>query len=195
MAVVLTKGGNVSLTKAVPGLNAITVGLGWDARSTDGAPFDLDAIAFLLTEAAGGEFKVRSDTDFIFFNNLVSSDGAVRHMGDNLTGQGEGDDEQIKIDFTKMAVDVVKIKVCVTVNDAEARKQSFGQVSKAFMRVVNDADNKEIARYDLSEDASTETAMVFGEVYLHGGEWKFRAVGQGFAGGLAALAKDNGVNV
>ncbi|MFM9964484.1 MAG: TerD family protein [Planctomycetaceae bacterium] len=195
MAVELTKGGNVSLTKTIPGLNAITIGLGWDARSSDGAPFDLDAVAFLLTEAAGGTFKVRSDSDFIFYNNLVSSDGAVRHMGDNTTGQGDGDDEQIKLDFTKMAIDLVKVKVCVTINEAESRRQSFGQVSGAFIRVVNDADNKEIARYDLSEDASTETAMVFGEVYRHGGEWKFRAVGQGFAGGLAALAKDNGVDV
>lgn len=195
MAVSLNKGGNVSLTKAIPGLNAITIGLGWDARSTDGTPFDLDAVAFLLTECAGGTFKVRSDTDFIFYNNLASSDGAVRHMGDNTTGQGEGDDEQIKIDFTKMAADVVKVKMCVTINEAESRRQSFGQVSGAFIRVVNDGDNKEIARYDLSEDASTETAMIFGEVYLHGGEWKFRAVGQGFAGGLAALAKDSGVNI
>jgi len=194
MAVELKKGGNVSLTKTVPGLNAITVGLGWDARSTDGAAFDLDAIAFLLVECAGGAFKVRSDSDFIFYNNLASSDGAVKHLGDNTTGQGDGDDEQIKIDFSKMAAEVVKVKVCATINDAETRKQSFGQVSKAYMRLVNDADGKEIARYDLSEDSSTETAMVFGEIYLNGGEWKFRAVGQGFAGGLSALAKDSGVN-
>lgn len=195
MAVELKKGGNVSLTKSAPGLTAITVGLGWDTRSTDGSPFDLDAIAFLLKDAAGGEFKVRADSDFIFYNNLVSSDGAVRHMGDNTTGQGDGDDEQIKIDFTKMAPEVVKVKVCATINDAEVRKQNFGQVSNAFMRVLNDADGKEIARYDLSEDASTETAMIFGEVYRHGEEWKFRAVGQGFVGGLSAIAKDSGVNI
>lgn len=191
MAVSLSKGGNVSLSKEAPGLKAILVGLGWDARSTDGQDFDLDASAFLLNE--GG--KVRSDADFIFYNNLKSADGAVEHTGDNRTGDGEGDDELIKLNLEKMAADVAKIAVTVTIHDADARKQNFGMVSNAYIRVLNQADNREIARFDLSEDMSVETAMTFGEVYRHGGEWKFKAVGQGFAGGLQPLAKNYGVNV
>lgn len=191
MAVSLSKGGNVSLSKEAPGLSAIDVGLGWDARVTDGAAFDLDASAFLLNE--GG--KVRSDADFIFYNNKTSTDGAIVHQGDNLTGTGDGDDEVVSIELGKVAAEVQKVAFTVTIHDAEARKQNFGQVSNAYIRVVNKADGKELARYDLSEDYSTETAMVFGELYRNGAEWKFRAVGQGFNGGLAPLAKSYGVNI
>ncbi len=191
MAVSLSKGGNVSLSKEAPGLSAINVGLGWDARVTDGSAFDLDASAFLLNE--GG--KVRSDTDFIFYNNLKSVDGSVEHLGDNITGAGEGDDEVIAIDLAKVPADVQKVAFTVTIHEADTRSQNFGQVSNAFIRVVNKADGKEIARYDLSEDYSTETAMNFGELYRHNNEWKFKAVGQGFAGGLGPLAKNFGVNV
>jgi tellurium resistance protein TerD len=191
MPVSLSKGGNVSLSKAAPGLKAIQVGLGWDLRSTDGAAFDIDASVFLL-KADG---KVRNDSDFIFYNNKLSSDGSVEHMGDNLTGAGEGDDESVKVDLEKVPAEVDKIAVAITIHDAEARRQNFGMVSKAFVRVVNQADNAEIARYDLSEDASTETAMIFGEVYRNGAEWKFRAVGQGFKGGLGPMARNYGVSV
>ena len=191
MAISLSKGGNVSLTKTAPGLTHIVIGLGWDARATDGAAFDLDASAFLLTS----DGKVRSDADFIFFNQSASADGSVKHLGDNTTGEGEGDDEQMTVDLDKVPADVEKIAIGVTIHEAEARKQSFGMVSQAFVRVVNAADNAEIVRYDLSEDFSTETALVFGEVYRNNGEWKFRAVGQGYQGGLAAMAKNYGVNV
>ena len=191
MPVSLSKGGNVSLTKAAPGLKAITIGLGWDLRQTDGAAFDLDASVFLLNAGS----KVRSDADFIFYNNKKSTDGSVEHAGDNLTGSGEGDDESVKVNLEKVPADVEKIAVTVTIHEAEGRRQNFGMVAKAFVRVVNQADNAEIARYDLSEDSSTETAMVFGEVYRNAGEWKFRAVGQGFAGGLGPLARNFGVNV
>ncbi len=191
MAVSLSKGGNVSLSKEAPGLKEILVGLGWDARSTDGQEFDLDASAFLLKE----DGKVRADGDFIFYNNLVSSDGAVEHTGDNKTGEGDGDDEAVKIYLDKMAADVKKVAFSVTIHDAEARNQNFGMVSNAYIRVVNLADNKELARFDLSEDSSTETAMIFGEVYNHNNEWKFKAIGQGFAGGLGPMAKNFGVNV
>ena len=191
MAVSLSKGGNVNLSKEAPGLTKILVGLGWDARSTDGQDFDLDGSAFILNDQG----KVRSDSDFIFYNNLTSSDGSVQHTGDNLTGQGEGDDEAVKVNLAGVPGDVDKIVVAVTIHDAAARNQNFGQVSNAFIRVVNDDNATEIARYDLSEDASTETAMVFGEVYRAGTEWKFRAVGQGFAGGLGPLAANYGVNV
>jgi tellurium resistance protein TerD len=191
MAVSLSKGGNVSLSKEAPGLKAIFVGLGWDTRSTDGAEFDLDASAFLLD--TGG--KVRNDQDFIFYNQLKSSDGSVEHMGDNRTGAGEGDDEVIKISLDKVPNNVDKISVTVTIHDADTRRQNFGMVSNAFIRVVNQLDNREIARFDLSEDMSTETAMIFGEIYRYKGEWKFKAVGQGFTGGLAAMARHYGVDV
>jgi tellurium resistance protein TerD len=191
VSVSLTKGGNVSLTKEAPGLTNVIVGLGWDVRSTTGADFDLDASAIIV----GADGKVLSDKHFIFFNNLVSPDGTVEHTGDNLTGEGEGDDEQVKVNLAGMATDVDKLVFTVSIYDADARSQSFGQVRNAFIRVVNAADNKEIARYDLSEDASTETAMVFGEVYRNGADWKFRAVGQGYASGLGGIARDFGVNV
>jgi len=191
MGVSLAKGGNVSLSKEAPGLTAVLVGLGWDARSTTGSDFDLDASALLCTEAG----KVASDKHFVFFNNLTSPDGSVEHTGDNLTGEGEGDDEAIKVDLASVPADVVKIVFPVSIYDAVNRGQSFGQVRNAFIRVVNQANGTEIARYDLSEDASTETAMVFGELYRHGMEWKFRAVGQGYASGLAGIASEYGVNV
>lgn len=191
MAVSLSKGGNVSLSKEAPGLSSIIVGLGWDARVTDGADFDLDASVFLLGETG----KVRADADFIFYNNKTSSDGSVVHQGDNRTGAGEGDDEQVAIDLSKVPADVQKISFAVTIHEAEARKQNFGQVSNAFIRVVNKADDKEIVRYDLSEDYSIETAMIFGELYRNNDEWKFKAIGQGFAGGLAPLAQSFGVNL
>jgi tellurium resistance protein TerD len=191
MAISLQKGGNVNLSKEAPGLNKMVVGLGWDVRATDGAAFDLDGAIFMLNSAG----KVRSDADFIFYNNLKSVDGSVAHSGDNRTGAGEGDDESVTIDLAKVPADVDKIAICVTIHEAEQRRQSFGQVSKAFVRCVNASGNSEIARYDLSEDSSTEAAMVFGEVYRAGADWKFRAVGQGFKGGLGPLAKNFGVNV
>jgi tellurium resistance protein TerD len=191
VSVSLTKGGNVSLTKEAPGLTNVIVGLGWDVRSTTGTDFDLDASAIIV----GADGKALSDKHFIFFNNLVSPDGTVEHTGDNLTGEGEGDDEQVKVNLAGMAAEADKIVFTVSIYDADSRSQSFGQVRNAFIRVVNAADSKELARYDLSEDASTETAMVFGEVYRNGADWKFRAVGQGYAAGLAGIARDFGVNV
>ncbi len=191
MSVTLVKGGNVSLSKEAPGLTNILVGLGWDVRTTTGADYDLDASAIML----GDSGKVLSDGHFVFFNNLTSPDGSVEHTGDNLTGEGEGDDELIKVNLQGMAPNVTKIVFPVSIYDADARSQNFGQVQNAYIRIVNETDNAEIARFDLSEDASTETAMVFGEVYRHGSDWKFRAVGQGYASGLAGIARDYGVNV
>ncbi|MFF3288864.1 TerD family protein [Streptomyces sp. NPDC003023] len=191
MGVSLSKGGNVSLSKEAPGLTAVVVGLGWDVRSTTGTDFDLDASA-LLVDSNG---KVLSDQHFVFFNNLKSPDASVEHTGDNLTGEGEGDDEQIKVNLAGVAAEVDKIVFPVSIHEGESRSQSFGQVRNAFIRVVNQADNNELARYDLSEDASTETAMVFGELYRNGAEWKFRAVGQGYASGLRGIAQDFGVNI
>ena len=190
MGVSLSKGGNVSLSKADPSMTKVLIGLGWDARSTDGADFDLDASAFLL----GANGKVRGDLDFIFYNNLRSPDGSVEHTGDNRTGAGDGDDEAVKVDLTRVPTDVQKIVFTVTIHEASARRQNFGQVANAFIRVVNMDTNIEVARYDLSEDASTETAMVFGELYRYGNEWKFRAVGQGYNGGLQAMCQQYGIN-
>ena len=191
MAISLSKGGNLSLSKSDPGLKKISVGLGWDVRETEGVDFDLDASCFLTGETG----KVRSDADFIFYNQLQTPDGSVQHTGDNLTGEGEGDDESIIVDLEKISPDIFKLAFSVTIHDAPARGQNFGQVSAAFIRIVNVATDNEIVRYDLSEDASTETAMIFGEVYRNAGEWKFRAVGQGFAGGLGPMAKSFGVNI
>ncbi|MER7845096.1 TerD family protein [Kitasatospora sp. NPDC096077] len=191
MGVSLAKGGNVSLSKEAPGLSAVIVGLGWDVRTTTGADYDLDASA-LLCNALG---KVVSDQHFVFFNNLRSPEGSVEHSGDNLTGGGDGDDEQIKVDLSRVPVDVAKVVFPVSIYDADARLQNFGQVRNAFIRILNQANGQEIARYDLTEDASTETAMVFGELYRNGAEWKFRAIGQGYASGLRGIATDYGVNV
>ncbi|MGO2287674.1 TerD family protein [Pseudomonas lundensis] len=189
MALSLSKGGNLSLTKEAPGMTKVLVGLGWDARSTDGQDFDLDASAFLL-KADG---KVRADSDFIFYNQLKSVDGSVEHTGDNRTGEGDGDDEAIKVDLSKVPAEIDKIAFTVTIHEAEARRQNFGQVRNAFIRIVNQDSNSEVARYDLAEDASTETAMIFAELYRNGSEWKFRAVGQGFQGGLKPLAESYGL--
>jgi tellurium resistance protein TerD len=191
MAISLQKGGNVNLSKEAPGLSKMTIGLGWDVRATDGAAFDLDGVVFMLTQ--GG--KVRSDSDFIFYNNLKSSDGSVTHSGDNRTGAGEGDDETVTVELSRVPPEVDKIVLAVTIHDAEARRQNFGMIGKAFIRCVNASGNAEIARYDLSEDSSTESAMIFGEVYRNGADWKFRAIGQGFQGGLGPLAKNYGVAV
>ncbi|MCX6470396.1 TerD family protein [Williamsia herbipolensis] len=191
MGVSLSKGGNVSLTKEAPNLTAVSVGLGWDIRTTTGTDFDLDASAI----AAGTDKKVLSDKHFVFFNNLTSPDGSIEHLGDNLTGEGEGDDEVIKVNLSAVPPEVDSIVFPVSIYDADSRSQSFGQVRNAFIRVVDQSNSKELARYDLSEDASTETAMVFGELYRSGSEWKFRAVGQGYASGLAGIARDYGVNV
>ncbi len=191
MAISLQKGGNVNLSKEAPTMTKMLVGLGWDTRATDGAAFDLDAVAFVLNNTG----KVRKDSDFIFFNNKQNAEASVVHGGDNRTGAGDGDDETIEIDFSKMPADVEKVAVCVTIYDAEGRKQNFGQVSRAYVRVLNSANQQEVARYDLSEDGSTEAAMIFGEVYRNGGDWKFKAVGQGFKGGLGPLASSYGVAV
>ena len=191
MAISLTKGGNVNLSKEAPNLTNMAVGLGWNPRATDGQAFDLDAVAFLVNESG----KVRADADFIFFNNLKSSDGSVEHTGDNRTGEGDGDDEVIKVDLTKVSADVSKVVFCAVIYEGQARNQNFGQVANAYIRIVNTQGGAEVARYDLSEDSSTETAMIFGELYKNNGEWKFRAVGQGFAGGLGPLAASYGVAV
>ncbi len=190
MAISLSKGGNVSLSKEDPTLDEIMVGLGWDARATDGTDFDLDASAFLLTTSG----KVRGDGDFCFYNNKNVSD-AVIHQGDNRTGDGEGDDEQIKITLSKLPAEIDKVAITVTIHEGEARRQSFGQVANAFIRLVNQKTGTEVVRYDLSEDASVETAMILGEVYRHGSDFKFRAVGQGYKGGLGPLATNYGVSV
>ena len=192
MAVSLSKGQKVDLTKTNPGLDQVLIGLGWDTNKYDGGfDFDLDAAAFLLNENG----KVSSDTDFVFYNNKVHESGAVVHQGDNLTGEGEGDDEQIQIVLSKVPANISKISFTVTINEADVRNQNFGQVSNAFIRVVDFATGNELIRYDLSEDFSIETAVVVAELYRHGGEWKFNAVGSGYQGGLRALCLDFGVNV
>lgn len=192
MAVSLSKGQKVDLTKGNPGLSKIIVGLGWDTNKYDGgADFDLDAAAFLL--AANG--KVASDSDFVFYGNLKHSSGGVEHMGDNLTGEGDGDDEQIKVNLAAVPASVDKIGFTVTIYEAESRKQNFGQVSNAYIRIVDETSNAELIRYDLGEDFSVETAVVVGELYRNNGEWKFNAIGSGFQGGFKALCQNYGVNV
>ncbi|MEY6431759.1 TerD family protein [Thioalkalicoccus limnaeus] len=191
MGVSLQKGGRVSLDKEAPGLRVVHVGLGWDPRVTDGADFDLDASAFLL----GANGKVSSDQDFIFYNNLQSTDGSVTHTGDNLTGEGEGDDEVIMVDLPAVPPQVEKIAFTVTIHDAPERRQNFGQVGNAYIRLVDQSNGVEIVRFDLGEDYSTETAMVFAELYRHSGEWRFNAIGQGYAGGLRAMCQQYGVRV
>ncbi|MFC4036560.1 TerD family protein [Streptomyces polygonati] len=190
MGVTLAKGGNVSLSKAAPNLTQVQIGLGWRARSTTGADFDLDASALLCANG-----RVMGDEYFIFYNNLKSPEGSVEHTGDDLTGGSGGDDETILVDLSKVPAAVDKVVFPVSIYEADARVQTFGQVSEAYIRVLNQADGAELARYDLTEDASTETAMIFGELYRYGGEWKFRAVGQGYASGLRGIALDFGVNV
>lgn len=191
MAISLQKGGNVNLSKTDPNLKQVLLGLGWDARSSDGMDFDLDASIFMVTESG----RVRADSDFIFYGQLRSSCGSIEHTGDNRTGEGDGDDEALKINLDKVPASIVRLVVAVTIHDALARKQNFGMVRDAFVRLLNSETNTEITRFDLSEDSSTETAMIFGEVYRYGSEWKFKAVGQGYAGGLRALAIQHGVTV
>ncbi|MBQ4530847.1 MAG: TerD family protein [Lachnospiraceae bacterium] len=192
MAINLTKGQKVELTKGNPSLKRLMVGLGWDTNRYDGgADFDLDAAAFLL----GPDGKVPVDADFVFYGNLKHVSGAVAHMGDNLTGEGDGDDEQILVDLTLVPANIERIAFTVTIYEAEQRRQNFGQVSNSFIRIVDEETNQEIIRYDLGEDFSIETAVVVGELYRHNGEWKFNAIGSGFQGGLAALCRNYGVNV
>jgi len=191
MGVTLAKGGNVSLSKAAPNLTQVQVGLGWRARSTTGADFDLDASALLCANG-----RVLGDEYFVFYNNLKSPEGSVEHTGDELVGgTGNDDDETVLVDLSLVPAQVDKVVFPVSIYDAESRQQTFGQVTDAYIRVVNRADGQELARYDLTEDASSETAMIFGELYRYGGEWKFRAVGQGYASGLRGIALDFGVNV
>ena len=192
MAVSLTKGQKVDLTKGNPGLNNLLVGLGWDINKFDGgSDFDLDTAAFML----GADGKTASDADFVFYGNLKHASGGVEHLGDNLTGEGDGDDEQIKVDLSKVPESVEKIDFTVTIYEAEERRQNFGQVSNAFIRIVDESSNTELIRYDLGEDFSIETAVVFGEIYKNNGEWKFNAIGSGYQGGLAALCANYGVEV
>lgn len=191
MAVTLSKGQNVSLSKTDPLLKHILIGLGWDARSSDGQDFDLDASVFMTADNG----KVPSDDYFVFYNQLKSPCGSVQHTGDNLTGDGDGDDESVIVELEKVPANIKSLFVTVTIHDAETRRQNFGQVSNAFVRLVNHETGQEVLRFDLSEDYSTETAMVFGEVYRHNGDWKFRAIGQGYTGGLLALCNQYGVAV
>ena len=192
MAVSLQKGQKVDLTKSNPGLTRVLIGLGWDTNKYDGgSDFDLDAAAFLLAETG----KINNDGDFIFYNNLKHASGSVVHLGDNLTGEGDGDDEQLKIELIKVPQNISKIAFTVTINDAETRRQNFGQVSNAFIRVCNEETGAELIRYDLGEDFSIETAVVVAELYRNGAEWKFNAIGSGFHGGLEALCKNFGVSV
>lgn len=185
----LEKGGNVNLDKVAPGLKKIVVGLGWDVNVLEGDSFDLDASMFIL----GANDKVRNESDFIFYNNKDSADGSIHHHGDNLTGDGDGDDEVIDVNLEQLPIEVQKIAVVVSIHKAEERHQNFGQVNHAFMRIVNGDDNVEISRYDLTEDASTATSMIFGEIYRHDGNWKFRAVGSTKTGGLKAIAEGYGI--
>jgi tellurium resistance protein TerD len=191
MAISLKKGANVSLSRTDPDLKEVLVGLGWSSRTFNGEDFDLDASLFLV----GENNKVRGDHDFIFYNQLKSTCGSVEHTGDNKTGAGEGDDEALKITLNLVPQEIKRLVIAVTIHDAVVRKQNFGMVQEAFIRIVNNETNTEIIRFDLSEDYSVETAMIFGEIYRHSGEWKFKAVGQGYAGGLSALAIQHGVEV
>lgn len=191
MGISLAKGGNVNLTQGNASLREVVIGLGWDARATDGNAFDLDASAFLL----GANGKVADDSHFVFYGQLSFPNGSVVHQGDNLTGDGDGEKEVIEVDIQRVPEHVQKISFSVSIHEAAQRRQTFGMVDNAYIRVVNKADGKELARYDLTEDGSTETAMIFGELYRHNGDWKFRAVGQGFAGGLGPLALHYGVNI
>ena len=192
MAIQLNKGQRIDLTKNDPSLQNIVIGLGWDVKTFDGGQdFDLDASIFLLDESG----KCRSDNDFIFYNNLQSSDGSVTHLGDNRTGEGDGDDEQVTIKLSQVPANVHRIAITVTIHDAEQRNQNFGQVTNAFARLVNQDNDYEVLRFDLGEDFSIETAVVFCELYRHGAEWKFNAIGSGYQGGLAALVRAYGLSV
>ena len=191
MALTLAKGGNLSLSKADPGLVKARVGLGWDARTTNGEPFDLDASAILV----GANGKVRSDADFIFYNQPTDAAGSVTHLGDNKTGEGDGDDEQILVDLTLVPAEVTRVVVVVSIHEAISRGQNFGQVRNSYVRVLNDESETEIANFELGEEVASENSVIFAEVYRHNGEWKFKAVGQGFVDGLAGIARDFGVDL
>lgn len=192
MPINLQKGQKVSLTKGNPGLKNIMIGLGWDVNRYDGgADFDLDAAVFMLGENG----KTPTSDEFIFYGNLVHKSGAIEHMGDNLTGEGDGDDEQIKVDLTKVPDNIQKMDFTVTIYEADKRYQNFGQVDNAYIRIVDENTNEELIRYDLGEDFSIETAVVVGEIYRYNGEWKFNAIGSGFQGGLAALCGNFGIEV
>ncbi|QVY60079.1 TerD family protein [Cytobacillus gottheilii] len=192
MAVSLSKGQKVDLTKTNPGLSKVIVGLGWDVNKYDGGhDFDLDSSVFLLAETG----KVASDSDFVFYNNTTGGNGSVVHTGDNRTGEGDGDDEQVKVDLSAVPQSVSKISFTITIHDGESRNQNFGQVSNSYVRIVSEDSGEELIRYDLGEDFSIETAVVVGELYRHNGEWKFSANGSGYQGGLAALAKDFGLQI
>ncbi len=192
MPINLTKGQKVDLTKKNPSLKNIMVGLGWDVNEFDsGADFDLDAAAFML----GANGKCPTEKEFVFYGNLEHTSGAVKHMGDNLTGEGDGDDEQIEVSLAKIPPNVERIAFTVTIYDAEPRRQNFGQVSNSYIRIVDADTDSELIRYDLGEDFSIETAVVVGELYKHNGEWKFNAIGSGFQGGLAALCGHYGIEV
>lgn len=191
MAINLSKGQKVDLTKSNPGLSNVIVGLGWDTNKYDGGQdFDLDSSVFLL----GANGKASSEADFVFYNNTLGAGGAVEHTGDNKTGEGEGDDEQVKINLSSIPASIEKVSFAITIHDAEARGQNFGQVSNSYVRIVNAASDEELIRYDLGEDFSIETAVVVGELYRHGGEWKFNAIGSGYQGGLGSLVKDFGLD-
>lgn len=192
MPINLSKGQKVDLTKGNPGLKNIMVGLGWYVNAFDtGADFDLDAAAFML----GSNGKCPTDKEFVFYGNLEHPSGAVKHMGDNRTGDGEGDDEEMEIALADVPANVERIAFTVTIYEAEARRQNFGQVSNAYIRIVDKDTNQELIHYDLGEDFSIETAIVVGELYKHNGEWKFNAIGSGFQGGLAALCGHFGIEV
>lgn len=192
MAVSLSKGQKVDLTKTNPGLTKVIVGLGWDVNKYDGGhDFDLDSSVFLL----GDNGKVSSDSDFIFYNNTTGGNGSVVHTGDNRTGAGDGDDEQVKVHLTNVPANIQRISFTITIHEGEARNQNFGQVSNAYARILNEDTGEELIRYDLGEDFSIETAIVVGELYRHNGEWKFNAIGSGYQGGLGALARDFGLQV
>ncbi|MBD7937692.1 MULTISPECIES: TerD family protein [Cytobacillus] len=192
MAIQLSKGQRIDLTKTNPGLKRAVIGLGWDTNKySGGEAFDLDASAFL----ADHQNRCQQDQDFVFYNQLEHPSAAVIHTGDNRTGEGDGDDEQLIVEFSKIPSTVDHIGIAVTIHDAEIRKQNFGQVSNAFVRLVNEETNEELLRYDLGEDFSIETAVVVCELYRHNNEWKFNAIGSGFSGGLAALCKNYGLEV
>ena len=192
MAIQLSKGQRIDLTKNDPGIKKIIIGLGWDVKQFDsGQDYDIDASVFLL----GANGKCRNELDFIFYNNLQSPDGSVVHTGDNRTGEGDGDDEQIKVDLSRVPADVDRIAITVTIHDAEARRQNFGQIANSFVRLVNEETNNEVLKFDLGEDFSIETAVVFCELYRSGQDWKFNAIGSGYQGGLAALVNAYGLNV
>lgn len=191
MAINLSKGQKVDLTKSNPGLSNVVVGLGWDTNKYDGGKdFDLDSSVFLLN----AESKASSEADFVFYNNAKGADGAVEHTGDNRTGEGEGDDEQVKVNLSAVPSSIEKVTFAITIHDGEERGQNFGQVSNSYVRILNEDTNEELIRYDLGEDFSIETAIVVGELYRHGSEWKFNAIGSGYQGGLGSLVKDFGLD-